>query len=211
MLCLGLLGLARPVQSAAFGTTGSLLMAEGLAVRPLGAGFAFSALTDDESSLQVNPAGLARLNGLAVSGGHVLGLLGTGISYVDLGHGLPGTGALGIQAAYFGDSDTQRDVYGVAQGSFDDRQVLVGLGLAKELAPGWRLGLQAKGLQESYAGSSTNSVAGDLGLQGPLPRGWRFGAAILNAGQALDPGYLGGPGVHQAAPVPAQSRAPPAA
>jgi hypothetical protein len=186
LLCLALWGLAKPVQSAAFGTTGSLLMAEGLAVRPLGAGFAFSALSDDESSLQVNPAGLAQVNGLAISGGYVLGLLGTGISYLDLGYGQPGLGALGLQAAYFGDTDTQRDIFGVAQGTFQDTQVLLGLALAKELAPGWRLGLQAKGLQETYAGSSTNSVAGDLGLQGPLPHGWRFGAAVLNAGQELD-------------------------
>ena len=160
-------------------------MAEGLAVRPLGSAQAFTALADDESSLHVNPAGLARLNGMALSGGHVLGLLGTSLSYLDLAYGVPGSGALGLQAAYFGDSDTLRDGFGNELGRFDNRQVLLGLGLAKELAPGWRLGLQVKGLREEYAGIGSSSVAGDLGLQGPLPRGWRFGAAVLNAGKQV--------------------------
>ena len=158
-------------------------MAEGLAVRPLGAAFAFTALADDESSVHINPAGLARLEGFAVGGGHVLGLLDTRLSYLDLAYSLPQSGALGLQAAYMGDSETQRDGYGIETGNFDNHQLLLGLALAKELAPGWRVGLQAKGLQESYAGSASTSLAGDLGVQGPLPRGWRFGLAVLNAGQ----------------------------
>lgn len=158
-------------------------MAEGLAVRPLGAAFAFTALSDDESSLHINPAGLAHLQGLAIGGGHVLGLLDTHVSYLDLAYSLPESGALGLQAAYFADSDIQRNSAGVETGTFQDSQLLLGLGLAKEFAPGWRIGVQAKGLREDYAGSNTSSIAGDIGLQGPLPRGWRFGAAILNAGQ----------------------------
>ncbi len=172
-------------QAGAFGGSGALLMAEGLAVRPLGAGLAFSALADDESSLHVNPAGLARLDGLGLSGGHVLGLLGTQMSYLDLGYSLREAGAIGLQAAYFGDSDTLRDAQGNEVGSFDSRQLLVGLGLAKEMRPGWRFGFQAKGLREDYAGNGATSFAGDVGLQGPLPRGWRFGVAVLNAGQQL--------------------------
>lgn len=171
------------VLAGAFGTTSGLLMAEGLAVRPLGAAFAFTALTDDEASLHVNPAGLARLEGFAVGGGHVLGLLDTRISYLDLAYSVPSSGAVGLQASYFGDSQAQRDGYGVQTGTINSHQMLLGLGLAKELAPGWRVGLQAKGLQEEYAGSASTSVAGDVGLQGPLPRGWRFGLAVLNAGQ----------------------------
>jgi hypothetical protein len=158
-------------------------MAEGLAVRPLGAAFAFTALTDDEASLHINPAGLARLEGFALGGGHVLGLLDTRLSYLDLAYSVPQSGALGFQASYFGDSQPQRDGYGVETGTINSHQMLLGLGLAKELAPGWRVGVQAKGLQEEYAGSASTSLAGDVGLQGPLPRGWRFGLAVLNAGQ----------------------------
>ncbi len=175
-----------------FGTTSSLLMPEGLAVRPLGAAQAFTALADDESSLHINPAGLARLQGFALGGGHILGLVDTRISYLDLAYSQSDTGAIGLQAAYFGDTDTQRDAFGVATGSFEDRQMMLGLGLAKEVAAGWRVGVQAKGLREEYAGSGSNSLAGDVGLQGPLPRGWRFGLAVLNAGQQ-QAGSSGGP------------------
>jgi hypothetical protein len=172
-------------RAGGFGSTSALLMAEGLAVRPLGAALAFSALSDDENSLQINPAGLARLDGMALSGGHVLGLLGTHLSYLDLGFSLHEAGAVGLQAAYLGDSDVRRDAQGADLGTFEDRQMLIGLGLAKEMRPGWRFGLQVKGLSEEYAGKGSSSFAGDLGLQGPLPRGWRFGLAVLNAGQQL--------------------------
>jgi hypothetical protein len=186
---------SRGAFGGSFGSSGALLMAEGLAVRPLGAAFAFSALADDESSLHINPAGLARLDGLALSGGHVLGLLESQISYLDLAYSQRDIGAVGMQAAYFGDTDTLRDAQGNDLGSFDNRQMLFGLGLAKELSPGWRFGLEAKGLREEYAGIGTNSFAGDAGLQGPLPYGWRFGLEVQNAGQqaALDSSQTGFP------------------
>jgi hypothetical protein len=181
--CFMALALPAYAQAGAFGGTGGLLMAEGLAVRPLGAAFAFTALADDESSLHVNPAGLARLNGAALSGGHVVGLLDTRLSYLDLAWGRRESAAVGLQAAYTGESDVRRDAFGNNIGTFDNRQLLLGLGLAKELASGWRLGAQAKALREDFGGAASSGFAGDLGVQGPLARGWRFGAAVLNAGQ----------------------------
>jgi hypothetical protein len=181
-IALGLSLAASSLAAGGFGSTGALLMAEGLAVRNQGLGQAFSALADDEASLQVNPAGLARQQGLSIGGGHVLGLLDDHTSYL---HGAWRAGAnvgLGLQAAYASVDDEARDVFGNFQGTFSDRQILGGLGLGFTVAPGWRLGLAGKALQEDLGGSTSLALAGDLGLQVDLPRGWSAGASLLNVG-----------------------------
>jgi hypothetical protein len=180
-------GLTASLSAGAFGTVGGLLMAEGLAVRPLGLAQAFGALADDETSLQANPAGLSQLRGLAVGGGHVLGLLDDRLSYLDLAGPLrPGVG-VGLQAAHFGSEDQARDGLGVVTGAIHNRQTLLGLGLGWSLGPRWRLGLGLKGLQEDYAGAGALSLAGDAGLQYGLPTGWKAALSVQNLG-----GQLGG-------------------
>lgn len=181
-----LLGCTSPALAASFGSVGALLMAEGLAVRPLGLGGAYVAMADDESSLQTDPAGLARLQGLTLSGGHVLGLLEDRLSYLDLGWQLGEGRGLGLQAAYFGGDDQGRDEAGNVTGGIHSRQLLLGAAAGWQLPHGWRLGLGVKGLQEDNAGATSLSLAGDLGLQADLPRGWSAGLAVTNAGRQLD-------------------------
>jgi len=157
-------------------------MAEGLAVRNQGLGQAFTALADDEASLQANPAGLARQQGLSVGGGHVLGLLDDQTSYL---HGAWRAGAnvgLGLQAAFARVEDQARDAWGNDLGSFTDSQTLGGLGVGVSVAPGWRLGAAAKLLQEDLGGAQSQAWAGDFGVQLDLPRGWSAGASLLNLG-----------------------------
>lgn len=177
------LGLAcASLRAGGFGSTGALLMAEGLAVRPQGMAQAFSALADDESSLQANPAGLARQQGLSLGGAQVLGLLDDRISLV---HGAWRVGSavgIGFQAAFASAEDQGRNAFGVETGGFSDRQTLAGLGLGFEPLPGWRFGFAAKGLLEDLGGAQSQAVAGDAGLQVDLAQGWRAGAALLNAG-----------------------------
>jgi hypothetical protein len=191
LLFAGALGLLAPGlgHAAGYGTVSSLLMAEGLSVRSLGLSGAWTALAAGEDAPHANPAGLAALRGTALGGGHVLGLLGDRLSYVDLGLALGDAGAIGLNAAYWGGEDTARDAFGNDLGTFSNRQTLAGLTLAKALSPGWSLGLGAKGLIEENGGQSDQSFAGDLGIQGPL--GWRrgrFGLAVLNAGQQVSRG-----------------------
>jgi hypothetical protein len=181
MLCL----LARGA-GAAFGTTGALILAEGLAVRPLGLAGAYTALADDEASQHVNPAGLARVEGLQVGGGHGLGLLDERLSYLDLAWRPGRSLGLGLRAAHWGGQDQIRDAFGQELGSLNNQEVLLGLSLGAALASGWRLGLGLSAVQSDYGGRRLNSLAGDLGLQAELPRGFRFGAALLNAGRSFD-------------------------
>ena len=160
-------------------------MAEGFAVKPQGQANAAVASADDETSLHSNPAGLARLHGLALGGGHILSYLDTRISYLDLASGLGNSGTLGVQVGYLSDTDTRRDAYGKDQGEFTNTNLLAGLAYALPLVANWRLGLGAKYLHESYAGLARSSLAGDLGLQASLAGGWQLGAAVQNFGAQL--------------------------
>jgi hypothetical protein len=187
---LSLLILACPLAlpAAGFGSVAALLMAEGLAVQPLGQGGAWTARAQGGASLQVNPAGLAAQDGLSLGGGQVLGLEDDRLTWLDaaagLGHGL----ALGVQAAYQSGQDTARDAFGNDLGTFSDTEALGGLALGLDLGSGWHAGVGIKGLSENNGGQVDSSAAGDLGLQGPLgsaDSGRSFGLAVLNAGSSL--------------------------
>src|SRR6266478_2451430 len=78
------LSAASPKLPAAFGEATALLLSEPLAVRPLGMAGAFAATADDESAIQSNPAGLARVQGISLEAGHMLGLLGAQVSHLSL-------------------------------------------------------------------------------------------------------------------------------
>lgn len=157
-------------------------MAEGLSVRAVGLGRADAALADDASSLQSNPAGLARSQGVVLGGGHVVGLLDDRSSYVDAAWRATPSLGLGLQAAYSGSTEEGRDIFGVSQGSFEDSEQLLSLGLGASVLPGWRLGLAAKALQEDLGGAKSLGVAADLGLQVDLPHGFSAAFSVLNAG-----------------------------
>lgn len=184
-LLLLLCAAAAPAPAAGFGTVAGLLMAQGLAVQPMGQAGAWTARAEGEAGQQSNPAALSAQQGASLGGGQVLGLLDDRMSWLDAGLALGHGWGIGFQAAYAGAQDTARGAFGQDLGTFTDRQWLAGLGLGGELAPGWRLGATLKGLQESLDAAPTLAVAGDLGLQGPLGGGRRFGAALLNAGSQV--------------------------
>ena len=173
---------------ASYGQAAALLMAEPLSVRPTGMAGAFVSQADDESSIQSNPAGLAQIRGFSLGGGQLLGLEGLQASHISAVTCLSPGDSLGLEAAYLYDTDTYRDAYGNASGTFSNSNLLGDLAFGAMLGKStWSLGAGLKALQESYASSSTWSVAGDLGLQGPLWRGIRFGAVAQNLGVQLQP------------------------
>lgn len=177
-LCLASL----PSAAADFGGVSSLFMAEGLAVRAMGLSRADSALADDEASLQSNPAGLARSQGLVLGGGHLVGLLDDRASYLSAAWRATPDLGLGLQAAYSGTTEEGRDAFGASLGQFQNSETLLTGALGLRVAQGWRLGLGVKALQEVLAGEQSLGLAGDLGLQMDLPHGWIAGLSLLNAG-----------------------------
>ena len=161
-------------------------MAQPLSVRPTGMGQAFTSQADDESSIQSNPAGLSQVRGFTLGGGQLIGLEGLQASDLSVVTALSSQSALGLEAAYLYDSDTYRDAYGNPYGSFNNSNLLADLAFGSALGQGaWSLGGGVKVLQESYALSNSLSLAADLGIQGPVWRGIRFGAVAQNLGAQL--------------------------
>jgi hypothetical protein len=179
------LWLACRAAQASFGQSAALLLAEPLGVRPLGLANAFSAQADDESAIQSNPAGLSQVRGFSLGGGQLVGLLGLEASDLTLVTALSPRSSLGFEAAYLYDNDSSRDAAGNDTGTFSDSNLLAQLAFGTQISGAWRLGGAIKGLQENYAGYISNSVAGDLGVQGPLWRSLSFGAVAQNLGAQL--------------------------
>lgn len=167
---------------AGFGQTSGLLLAESLSVRPQGMAGSFSSLGDDESSATINPAGLARLKSLTLGGSQLIALLGAQASHLNFAGPVSDSAGLAGYLGYFYDQDSYRDAYGNEGGTFSNSNWLAGLALGFRLVPGWRGGLGIKALGESYAGSASTSLAGDLGVQGPVYGRIRFGLAAQNLG-----------------------------
>jgi hypothetical protein len=171
---------------ASFGQSAALLMAEPLSVRPTGMSQAFASQADDESSIQANPAGLSSVRGFTLGGGQLIGLQGLQASDLSVVTAMSPHSALGLEAAYLYDTDTYRDAYGNPYGSFTNSNLLADLAFGTTLGQGgWSLGGGVKALQESYALSNSLSMAADLGLQGPVWKGIRFGAVAQNLGAQL--------------------------
>lgn len=171
--------------TASFGQNAAVFLAEPMGVRPMGMAGAFSAMADDESSIQSNPAGLSKVRGFTLGGGQLVGQLGLQASHLSLVTGIAPRAALGIEAAYLYDSDTYRDAFGNENGSFNNSNLLADLALGASLGGSWRLGGGIKALQESYASNSSLALAADLGIQGPVWHSLRFGVLAQNLGSQL--------------------------
>ncbi len=176
-------------QALALGQSGALFLADPLQPRALSLGQAWVAAADQESSLGLNPAGLAKLRGASLNAGHSLGFLGTQFSNLSLGLGLSQGVGLGIRAAYLFDQDKLTDGFGNILGEFGDQDLLLGLGLGFEIVPRWRLGFELKYFRQNLAGSEASAFAADVGLQGPLLPRLRWGLAAQNMGTGID-GHL---------------------
>ncbi len=188
LLALAALGWCLPgaARAASFGTSSALLLNDPMAVRPLALGGAYAAMADDAASINTNPAGLASLRGVEFSGSHGFDAFDTQQEYLDGAADLGFWGTLGLQAGYLHEQDTARDIWGNVTGSFQNSNLLLGLAWARGLAPGWNLGLGLKYLGESYDSLQITTLAGDLGLQAPLPFGLRAGLSALNLGASQD-------------------------
>jgi hypothetical protein len=173
------------VAQAAFGDDAALLLAEPLSVRPLGMAGAFTSQADDESSIQVNPAGLSQVRGFSLGGGELIGLLGLEASDLSLVSSINSKLAVGLELAYLSNTDTTRDIFGNEIGSFTDSNTLGILALGYKLSDSWRIGGAIKGLQESYASYNSLAMAADLGVQGPVWGDLRFGAVAQNLGTEI--------------------------
>lgn len=156
-------------------------------------GEAVVAVSNDVNSISVNPAGLARMNGMEASLLHHMYVVDTSIEHAAFGMsvGDQGGAAVGIDFLNFGTVEKYKvDSNGqlAADGTLNPSSMAINLGYGKGFGA-FAAGLNVKMISQSLDGSSSSSAFGaDLGLHWSQSQkdGLAAALAVQNVGSQLD-------------------------
>lgn len=118
--------------ASAKGTATASFLKLAVGARAVGMGEAFTAVTDDATSLFWNPGAMTRVNGNSVSAMHASGIASTYFEYGSMVHNEPRWGAFGAGFEYLspGTLIETDNLSGADVGTFSPRDVAVSLGYA---------------------------------------------------------------------------------
>jgi len=168
------------------GTTAANFLKIAVGARASAMGEAFTALTDDGTSIYWNPAGLTKLDNrellvmynisyqnidqgyLSLASPLARGTIGVGINYVHIG-GIEGTDEQGNFTGDFSASDFQAS-----------------LAYARCISPRLRFGLSAGVLQDAIKEDKTTAFISNIGVLLNTGRLFSFGIAFQNIGSKLE-------------------------
>lgn len=175
------------------GTSAATFLTLPADARSAALGGAVTALAGDTTSLNGNPAGLARMDKREMALSHSPSVDETSYSNAAYAHPLGG-GVLAVGFTYFsaGRIDKTDDV-GAAAGDFTPSDGAGALGYAQPWG-GWGLGVVGKYVRSTLV-DSDSTLAFDAGVQSPAVWGdrVRFGVSLRNAGGALQLGNTARP------------------
>ncbi len=159
----------------AVGTTSANFLKIPVNARPAAMGEAFSALSDDESSLSYNPAGLAGILGGDLSATHIEWLQAAHLEHLGGVFRLGERSSAGVALTWLQIDEMARTTRGTGSadpvsqiqylGTFAPHDMLLTFGYARELTQDWRVGGSVKLLQQNIDSSNGYGVNLDLGGQ----------------------------------------------
>ena len=166
------------------GTTGANFLKIGVGARAAAMGEAFTAVTDDSTSLYWNPAGLTRLEGRELSAIYNAWFEGIGQGYVSMGFPLlGGTLALGVNYVNMGDLEG-RDESGNPTGTFKASDLDISVGFAGRLGK-FLLGLSGGMLRSTVAADTKTAFLATLGTLVEINESFSVGVVAQNLGTKL--------------------------
>ncbi len=166
------------------GTTGANFLKIGVGARAAAMGEAFTAVTDDSTSLYWNPAGLARVEGRELSAMYNVWFQGIGQGYVSVGFPLlGGTMALGTNYVSMGDLEG-RDESGNPTETFKASDLGISVGFAGKLGR-FLLGLSGGMIRSTIAGDTQSAFLVTLGGLVEVSEGFSLGVVAQNLGTKL--------------------------
>jgi len=152
-------------------------------------GGALVAVADDTGSLAVNPAGLAMVTGSALSFSHSFWAQDLSLEHGAFGTSVNGIGLAG-SANYLNFGAFDQYEIGpsglVANGSFTPQALAFSAGGGVQIVKGVYAGAAVNWAGQNLTGSFDSAFSGNLGLLYRHESGFSMGAALLNAGQALE-------------------------
>lgn len=183
----------------AVGTTSANFLKVPAHARPASMGEAFSALSDDESALLYNPAGMARLLRHQVSATHIEWFQGIGLEHLGGVAALGSLGALGLGVSWLqvdGLVRTRRTGHGpdplsnyIELGTFKPYDLALHAGWAWFPRPGWNAGLGLNVLNQTIDSRQGWGVGANLGVQRMGLLGWAdLGVVLQHLGSAVNVG-----------------------
>ena len=167
------------------GTSGFMFLRLGNGARPSGLAEAFTAVSDDASSIYYNPAGMANVEGLELDLTHSEWLVDIRFEQITLVNEMLG-GAVGLNftGLYYGELDR----YGEAptltpDGTFSPYDLAISGGYAADVLPNLSVGGTVKLIYAKIDFESASSWAVDLGvMHRSRIKGITLGASLLNLG-----------------------------
>ncbi|MEE8577839.1 MAG: PorV/PorQ family protein, partial [candidate division Zixibacteria bacterium] len=136
----------------------------GAGARALGMGSAYTAITNDPSTIYYNPAGLALLEYQKFSGMHATLFEGTKYDFVGWAYPTSPDDGIGVAIMRIGTGDIVRQSDWQAVGTFDYSSTQVLLSYGRAFGPGLSAGLSVKALNQSLSGYSDWAVGADAGM-----------------------------------------------
>ena len=182
-LILASLCAATALHADSAGTAGADFLKIPVSARAAGMGGALSALSDDLSALEVNPARLSQLDGVMATGGHLSYFEGIAMENLSLGYGWNGAGlAFGFQSLSSPEI-AGLDSQGRDAASFSLHDMALTLGYGQRLGA-LSAGLDARMVTRSLAGLNSTGYMGDIGLGLELGKGFSLALLAQNLGSA---------------------------
>jgi len=167
------------------GTAGFVFLRLGNGARASGMGEAFTAVSDDATSIYWNPAGLANVEGVELNVTHSEWLVDIRFEQVSVvNEAFGGTVGLNFTGVYYGKLDRYGNFPSIRpDGTFTPYDLALSAGYGTDILPNLSLGISAKLIYEKIDFESATGWAVDFGVfHRSAIEGLTLGASILNLG-----------------------------
>jgi Type IX secretion system protein PorV len=171
------------------GSAGAQFLKIGVGSRYQGMGETGVATTNDAYAMYWNPAGLASVDGSAVSFTNVNWFLDVGLNYVGYAHNFEDVGVFGVSATILTMGNVEVTTFEQQEGTGDfysASSYALGFSFARQLTNKFAFGTTVKYVGERISNLRSSSIAFDFGTQ--LETGFRslkLGMSITNMGADL--------------------------
>lgn len=167
------------------GTSGFLFLRLGNGARASGMGEAFTAVSDEATSIYWNPAGLAAVEGVELNLSHCEWMMDIKLEQVSVANEMfGGTVGLGFTGVYYGDLERRDNFPSISpDGTFAPYDLALSAGYARDILPNLAAGAAVKLIYEKIDFESATGYALDLGVTHKSRiEGLTLAAAMLNLG-----------------------------
>ncbi len=177
--------LAAPLAAGEPGTAGFLFLGLGNGARATGMGEAFTAVSDDATSIYWNPAGMAAVEGVELNVTHNEWLMDIRFEQASVvSEMFGGAAGLSFTGLYYGELDRYGDNPSLTpDGTFSPYDLALSAGYARDILPNLSVGAAVKLIYEKIDFESATGYALDLGVSHKSRiEGLTLAASILNLG-----------------------------